>query len=112
MGGEPRGQLQRVPVTVLHTLYLNSKKPLEDPSLQSVALALPLEQEEAGRFLYALTVREGKVKATVEALSRAYDLDTIEGVYNAQMPPCSTWCWRRGACASCSCPRTSPRWAS
>lgn len=47
----PAGQLQRVPVTVLHTLYLNSKKPLEDPSLQSVALALPLEQEEAGRFL-------------------------------------------------------------
>lgn len=83
----PAGQLQRVPVTVLHTLYLNSKKPLEDPSLQSVALTLPLEQEEAGRFLYALTVREGKVKATVEALSRAYDLDTIEGVYNAQMPP-------------------------
>lgn len=83
----PAGQLQRVPVTVLHTLYLNSKKPLEDPSLQSVALTLPLEQDESGHYLYALTVREGKVKATVEALARAYDLDTIEGVYNSQMPP-------------------------
>lgn len=82
----PTGQLQRIPVEVMHTLYLNSKKPLEDPSLHALTATLPMEQNEPNRYLYSLTVREGKVSETVDALSRAYDLDTIEGVYNSKMP--------------------------
>lgn len=82
----PTGQLQRIPVEVMHTLYLNSKKPLEDPSLHALTATLPMEQNEPNRYLYSLTVREGKVSETVDALSRAYDLDTIEGVYGSKMP--------------------------
>ena len=82
----PTGQLQRIPVEVMHTLYLNSKKPLEDPALHPLTATLPMEQNEPNRYLYSLTVREGKVSETVDALSRAYDLDTIEGVYGSKMP--------------------------
>lgn len=82
----PSNQLQRLRVALTHTLYVNARRELHDPRLTSVKLDLPVESV-ASPFLYALTVKEKDVEATMESLRRSYDVNSIEGIYNAKLPP-------------------------
>ena len=82
----PSNQLQRLRVALTHTLYVNARRELHDPRLTPVKLDLPVESV-ASPFLYALTVKEKDVEATMESLRRSYDVNSIEGIYNAKLPP-------------------------
>ena len=81
------GQLQRLHIEVNHTLYINSKKPLEDKHLIPSSLVIPYQSEESKScYLYSMTVKEDQVQDTLLALQKSYDIDSIEGIYNSKLP--------------------------
>lgn len=80
-------QLQRLHIEVDHTLYINSKVPLEDKHLIPSALSLPFQSFEMGNtYLYSMTVREDQVEETIAAIHKSYEIDSIEGIYNSKLP--------------------------
>lgn len=83
----PSNQLQRIRVKPKHTLYINSKTKIEDKHLIPVNMDLPMDSMEMeSTHLYSVEVAENEVEATLAALQKAYDIDSIEGIYNSKMP--------------------------
>ena len=83
----PSNQLQRIRVKSRHTLYINAKSKIDNKHLIPVNMDLPMDLPETGTtYLYAVEVDENEVESTLSALRKAYDIDSIEGIYNSKMP--------------------------
>lgn len=83
----PTNQLQRIRVNSKHTLFINAKTKIDDKHLIPVNMDLPMDLPETGTtYLYSVEVNEHDVESTLSALRKAYDIDSIEGIYNSKMP--------------------------
>lgn len=107
----PSNQLQRLRVAFTHTIYVNARRELHDPRLTPLKLDLPVESVPS-TFLYALTVKEKDVEATMESLRRTYDVNSIEGFYNSKLPPLMNALLTMGCVCRVQLPDSFPRSSS